>query len=198
MDSSREATLARIRQFQIHQPRELIDETAVLRQKVLKMNAKPMIRINPILTIADRLTKALEPYTACKRGCNHCCHIQVAITGVEAQLLGSKIGVPPAKLAPPKLRPQSSFSYETPCTFLKDGECGIYEHRPFACRNHASFESTDEPCKLTNSDGSPRSGAEVITPDFPELKDALNAVVNLVGKTEYADIRDYFPRGRAG
>lgn len=194
-DKFPETAKTRSRKFQQEQPRELLLEASLLPQKVKGMNAKPMIRINPILDLADRFSKAVQPYTACKRGCNHCCHIEVAITGVEAQLLGSKIGVQPAKLNPPELRPKGSFSYDTPCSFLENGECSIYEHRPFVCRNHSSFELTDEPCRLTNNDGSERNYGQLITPDFPGIKEALNIVVNLVGRTEYADIRDYFPNG---
>lgn len=181
--------------FQRAQPPELIAEASSLCRRVAGMNAKPMVRINPILDLLGRFSEAAAPYVACKPGCTHCCHIQVAITGVEAELLGNKIGVKPARLNPPRLRPQESFGYNTPCTFLDNGECSIYEHRPFVCRNHSSFELTDEPCRLTNEDGSRRTGSTALTPDYPSVKEALNLVVNLVGKTEYADIRDYFPSG---
>jgi Fe-S-cluster containining protein len=194
-EKGHEEAINRSRRFQMEQPRELVNEALALPGKVAKMNAKPMIRINPILDLAGKFSKAVQPYTACQDGCSHCCHIEVAITGIEALQLGSKIGVKPAKLSPAKLRPKGSFSYETPCTFLVNNRCSIYEHRPFACRNHSSFEPTDEPCKLTNSDGTKKVSGQLVTPDFPGLKEALNVVVNLVGKTEYADIRDYFPNG---
>lgn len=194
-NDSHNVAMERALKFQREQPQDLLADALSLPRRVAGMNAKPMIRINPILDLLGRFSDAASPYVACKRGCNHCCHIQVAITGVEAQLLGSKIGVRPAKLNPPQLRPRDSFGYNTPCTFLENGECSIYEHRPFACRNHSSFEMTDEACRLTNSDGSPRQGGKLLTPEFPGVKEALNVVVNLVGKTEYADIRDYFPNG---
>jgi hypothetical protein len=191
-DDNHEAAKARSREFHQARPKELVLEAELLPQKILEMNAKPMIRINPILDLADKFSRAAGPYVACKQGCSHCCHIEVGITGVEAMLLASKIGVQPAKVTPSKTK--RTYGYNTPCTFLRNNECSIYEHRPFACRNHASFESSEDPCRLTDSDGNPRVGT-VITPNFPGIRDALNVVFKLVGKTNYADIRDYFPAG---
>jgi Fe-S-cluster containining protein len=191
------AAESRASAFNREGPEELISEACELPRKVASMNAKLMLRIIPILDVAGKFSDAASPYIACKRGCNHCCHIQVAITGLEAQLLGHKIGVKPANLQPPRLRPQESFDYRTPCTFLENGECSIYDNRPLVCRTHASFEVDADECRLTDENGIRRRGG-VHTPDFPGVKEALNVVVNLFGKTQYADIRDYFPNGRKG
>lgn len=179
-------------------PISLLREAYELPKKVATMNAKPMLRILPILDVVGRFSEAATPYVACSKGCNHCCHIQVAITGLEAQLLGNRIGVKPSVLKPPRLRPQTDFDYTTPCTFLEDGACSIYENRPFVCRSHSSFETTADACRITDDNGERRQGVQLMTPDYPGVKEALNVVVNAYGKTEYADIRDYFPNGRRG
>lgn len=184
--------------FKHQWPRELLVEAIELPKKVASMNAKPMLRILPILDVVGRFSEAATAYVACSRGCNHCCHIQVAITGLEAQLLGNRIGVKPVVLQQPRLRPQESFDYNTPCTFLENNECSIYDNRPFVCRNHSSFETSADSCRLTDENGGRRQGVQLLTPDFPGVKEALNVVVNLVGRTDYADIRDYFPNGRTG
>jgi hypothetical protein len=179
------------------QPMSLLVEANNLPTKVATMNAKLMLRINPILEMTSRFSDAAGPYVACKRGCNHCCHIQVAITRIEAQLLGNRIGVNPAPMPTPQLRPQDSYNYKTPCTFLENGECSIYEDRPYVCRAHASLEANEDPCRLTDEQGHDRNG-KISRPNFPGVAEALNVVLKLAGKTDYADIRDYFPNGRKG
>lgn len=188
---------SRVAAFREAQSKELVLEALDLPRKVAAMNARPMLRIIPILEVASQFSDAVTPYVACKRGCNHCCHIQVAITRTEAQLLGSRIGVQPSAMKTPRLRPQDSYSYQTPCTFLENGECSIYDSRPLACRKHASFEANEEPCRLTDQAGN-HLNAKIAIPNFPGIVDAFNVVMKLVGKTDYADIRDYFPNGRQG
>ena len=77
---------------------------------------------------------------SCKKGCNHCCAINVDINEAEANLIYRKHK---EKIDWKKLKFQSKkslndFKYldvkSRECVFLQDGECSIYADRPIACR----------------------------------------------------------------
>ncbi len=81
----------------------------------------------------------------CGKGCAHCCRIFVGITGDEARLLAQEARAGRASLSEPRLEIQRHWDSpadfathsreETACVFLQgDGSCGVYEHRPSACR----------------------------------------------------------------
>lgn len=161
------------------------------------MSTKAMLRIRPIHEVADKLSALVAPHVACKRGCSHCCHIRVAISDAEAHYIGQKIGVKPvaASQAAKKMKDMKAYSYETPCTFLENGECSIYENRPTVCRTHASFDIDAETCNLIDDNGKTRHG-QVPVPELLGINDALNTVIRLVANTPMADIRDFFPNGR--
>ena len=86
----------------------------------------------------------------------------MVITSVEAQLIGEAVRRKPARLKealrlkdaatdPGYAGRQRSAEHRvlgTPCPFLKQGECSVYEHRPFACRTHLSLDDDDLLCQL--------------------------------------------------
>jgi Fe-S-cluster containining protein len=103
----------------------------------------------------------LEQYTtSCKRGCYACCRMPVQSSVEEALVIVA--AYPEAvRRALPELRAQEARltelsadlerPYEPPdagtfakrwwnegryCAFLVDGECSVYEARPYACRNY--------------------------------------------------------------
>jgi Fe-S-cluster containining protein len=98
---------------------------------------------------------------SCKRGCHHCCYNLVKATLAE----GAAIAVHLVERGEfEKYRPQlektakladsfvdaegedGSFRYlatKTPCAFLKDGECSIYDLRPMSCRTYYVATSPD-------------------------------------------------------
>jgi uncharacterized protein len=126
---------------------------------------------------------------ACKRGCNHCCHICALIPEEEARVIGDRIHIEPKKVKARNNGKGFDFGYHNPCTFLKNGECSIYEHRPVTCRVHYSLDIDSLMCELTP----------------PEIRDVpymnpMNfhmAFLQLLGVPKrvpkLADIRDFFP-----
>ena len=88
--------------------------------------------------------QALKASLACAPGCTFCCHLLVEVTPLEAVALWNTLRderrqpqrQAVAALAPqvagldPELRRAAHF----PCPFLADGQCTVYETRPFACR----------------------------------------------------------------
>ncbi|MGL1930996.1 MAG: YkgJ family cysteine cluster protein [Desulfotalea sp.] len=115
-------------------------------------------------------TWADDREVACKKGCSTCCTQNVTVTAPEAELihkyaLDNGIQEYLAKiLATPRTpiktamttndfakaclngendSPQPSANF-TPCLFLQDNICGIYEVRPFACRAFCSTIACDK------------------------------------------------------
>lgn len=79
---------------------------------------------------------------ACRRGCAFCCHVDVAVTPLEAIRLArlsrhaAAAGIGVAARADAAAAPRFR-----PCPLLKDGACSVYDARPFACRALYSFDA---------------------------------------------------------
>lgn len=100
----------------------------------------------------DEIRPAIEarrqPNFACAAGCSWCCHQQVALEPVEAIAIAHHLetNVPAEERAAVKLRIDSLAEQtrgmgnlawarlKTPCAFLVDSKCSIYEVRPLRCR----------------------------------------------------------------
>jgi hypothetical protein len=67
----------------------------------------------------------------CRRGCAFCCHVDVAVTPLEAiRLARHERAAGRRETAPATPSPRPA-----PCPLLKDGACTVYDMRPFACRS---------------------------------------------------------------
>lgn len=163
--------------------------------------ARPGKRIRLILQAADAWADQIAPFAACRRGCDHCCHIPLTITTAEARLLSQVSGRPmtvPAHAAPlrnldevvgfrdrlAQLRADQD-QLSRACPFLRDGACCVYEHRPVACRTHFNLDVDDLLCQVV-----PGHPANV-----PYANTTQIAAACLVRQSEecVADIRDFFP-----
>lgn len=147
-------------------------------------------RIEALWKLADEAYASTAGNVACKRGCSHCCHIAVGMLEPEAQLIGRLIKRKPAAARGRDGFDGFEFGYDNPCTFLKDGECSIYEHRPLACRIHFNVDVDNLMCQLT-----PPYTAPVPNLNTAAFNMAYVAIANTRGKPKMADLRDYFPRG---
>lgn len=98
----------------------------------------------------DSLSQKLNSQASCKRGCAACCNMEIPVTREEAELLARELQAG-AKHSAERFAAQqqwpSDASYwqkqaaekkgSARCMWLKgNGECGIYKHRPSACRLH--------------------------------------------------------------
>ena len=137
---------------------------------------------------------------ACRRGCAHCCHLQVAITSAEAKLIGDATGLAPS-------RPANAFHLKdaatesdlaqhwrqaeqrvagAACPFLKDDECTLYEQRPFACRTHLSLDDDALLCQLI-------AGVKVPVP-YADSRAVCGLFLAAQPAKVLADIREFFPQ----
>jgi hypothetical protein len=161
------------------------DGNAILRSKKSKIE-----KIYAVWSLADRLYAGTGKNVACRRGCSHCCHIGVAVHPLEAEAIGKRIGRTPRENV--NLRKNVAegfaFGYGNPCTFLKDGECSIYAHRPLACRVQFSLDVDSLLCELRPPEVSP---VPYLNPT--DINFLLLQVIEPTGEKCLADIREYFP-----
>jgi Fe-S-cluster containining protein len=148
-------------------------------------------KIAALWKLTDQMMEYNGDNVACKRGCSHCCHIAVAMTPAEAEVIGKRIGREPERDV--NLRDNLDdfdFGYHNPCTFLKEGECSIYADRPLACRVQYSLEGDAVPCELH-----PPESRYVNYLNTTKFDYALLQIVGIEKREALADIREFFPKG---
>lgn len=150
-----------------------------------------------LMILADGFSKAITPYTPCKDGCSHCCHMAVAISDTEAHIIAGYIGKKPAVMGTIEKFIEDTATYQqeyagVPCTFLEEGKCSIYSVRPIACRTHHNLAPTNENCKITKDLA---VAEETWSLNVFELSQAAVSLAMNMGDG-FADLRHYFPNGR--
>ncbi len=169
----------------------------IVRRQVFNLLDSPdpiWIRLRKLYALIDELNSFNGQNVACRRGCAHCCHTQVAMGLAEAEMLGRAIGRKPKKNVSRNRQPghydSQPYGYHTPCTFLVNNECSIYEHRPLACRKLVNADIDDLLCQLI-----PPLAVPVPYLDRTEF-DFANVAICTSGSSvpKSADIREYFPK----
>ena len=85
--------------------------------------------------------------SACRSGCDHCCHFPVGVRFSEALLLAASISADAqlratVQRAEEVSRPKSWQDLAgEPCPLLVDGHCARYDARPTPCRALRSFDA---------------------------------------------------------
>ncbi len=172
---------------------ELKAHVVSLPQRIAKMNARPVIKLVEVLNTADKIFDHAGKFAACARGCGHCCHVSVPITEFEAHYMGDKLGIKPLEVKQSKRPDLKKFGSDTPCPFLKEGECSIYEVRPLTCRMHMNFDVDNYWCLHENWQ---KPEAEIPRPTIQPLEDAYHQLMSQTKQQIVADIRDFFPNGK--
>lgn len=186
----------RVAQFNKSISAEMMSEIENLPNQIKRLNARPVAKIRRVHIAADRICASAGAHAACARGCAHCCHIGVPISYAEAAFIGEHVHLKPADIRVSKRRDDRSFSYATPCPFLRETECSIYEHRPLTCRTHFNFDIDEYWCRFENGD---KPGAAVPNYDLTPLHRACFAASSRHGEEPVvADIRDFFLRNKNG
>lgn len=137
---------------------------------------------------ADKFSAAVAPHAACKKGCSHCCHIPLKITEAEAIELGNAISVVPSPEATNRPEREDGIA---PCTFLRDGECSIYLHRPIVCRSHFNLDADDLLCQIV-------PGVAIPVPYVDNRAILMGTLIAGGASPRIADIRNWFPSGFPG
>ncbi|MDX1915963.1 MAG: YkgJ family cysteine cluster protein [Methylophilus sp.] len=174
-------------------PPELKAHVVTLPKRVTQISARPVIRLKEVLNTADQIFDYAGKFAACARGCGHCCHVSVPITQLEARYMGENLGITPVEIKQSIKHELTAFGSHTPCPFLKNGECSIYAFRPLTCRMHMNFDQDNYWCLHENWQ---RPEAEIPRPTIQPLIDAYHVTISSVAPI-MADIRDFFPNGKA-
>ena len=158
--------------------------------QALTPSTAPKQRLIRLRFLAGEWTRAFAPRSACRKGCSHCCHIDVAVPREEAQLIAKATGAvlhEPATLSNALEASGRGDYFGTACTFLLAGKCSIYAHRPLACRTLVNLDDDERLCEL-------RPGVEVPVP-YADATALQGAFVQATHKQDWADLREWFPEG---
>lgn len=157
--------------------------------EIAKLPLSQRIRYNKLVKLVDQASEDILPFTACRKGCSHCCHIAALISDVEAKRIGEAIGRKPVKTGafPADVPALQDKYFGVPCTFLKGGRCSIYEVRPLACRLHFSMADDSFFCSTAIA---PQNS---LVPAL-NLQGVDKALFVVTFGSMHADIRDFFPK----
>jgi Fe-S-cluster containining protein len=136
--------------------------------------------LREIYATVDELFKFVDQFTPCGRGCSLCCHYRVEISAIEAALIQQETG---RKMRKRQREPRRVEG--TPCPFLTEGACTIYEHRPLACRKFVSLARSPKWCAHDSTTALQR-------PEFTEVGRAIGELMVRTGKVARKDIRCFF------
>ncbi|MDO9237844.1 MAG: YkgJ family cysteine cluster protein [Aquabacterium sp.] len=161
-------------------------------------SASPRSKLPKLYALMELVSEVRSPHLACNAGCSACCRtIPVEISDLEAKHIAAATGRAPAVLPPGRhtIPGNAPGRTNTPCPFLVDNLCSIYEHRPFNCRSlgvvdRDSLTCSEENTALTRAND-PRAVPVYMTkmlafdPLFSELTNRAGTI--------WADIRQFFP-----
>ena len=187
-ETSRAVSARRVSAFISEIDSDLSARDDTIAQRLRSQASSGRSRLTKIYVHVDELTRGAGPFVACARGCSACCHMNVSITDLEADRLAQASGRAPAKLSR-AVKHELDEYIGVPCPFLKDGECSVYDARPFMCRQHLSFDESAYWCQ-------PERSASVKL-SLVSFGGATQAYADLVGSSRLrgvADIRDFFPQ----
>lgn len=178
-------TIEEARTLQVPQTsRKVIERALSTVDFVLNGNASRLIKVKTIFEAADDIIAEISPLSVCKKGCNHCCYIDVPITEIEAKYIEKNTGKV-VRLNHGNYKPHGK---RTPCTLLgSDGACSIYSYRPLVCRAYLTFDSPTY-CQENSIDH--------VTYDsraHPNLMKLGEVLIQLNNASGFKDIREYFP-----
>jgi uncharacterized protein len=163
-------------------------------KRIIMSNSRLVAKVSQLYAVVDKTFRHSSGLAACARGCSHCCYIAVKITRPEAELIGERVGIAPTDVRNSQSRDPKSFSRATPCPFLKNEECSIYEVRPFECRVNFNFDRDSYWCQVENWD---KPGAGIPKPIIAPIAMAYAAIAQADPRNGIvADIRDFFPSVR--
>lgn len=144
-----------------------------------------------LVKLVDLAGSVIAPYSPCRAGCSHCCHIACVIDQAEADRIAAVTGR--ARVVIPLRHPDDmdhlrSTYKGVPCPFLLDDQCSIYAHRPMACRAHHTLNKDNGQCQLSvPSEESNVGEFNLKAPQF------AMAFLSLEQGQGIGDIREFFP-----
>lgn len=133
-----------------------IFEQGITRNNALRVCSTAFSFANHMIQYFESKEPLSEP-VACKAGCHYCCFYQVLLTPPEALFIGhyvetvftekqklhliKRIDETLAMTDGKSVEERAKTWHDTPCIFLANGRCSVYDVRPFVCRAWHSLSS---------------------------------------------------------
>jgi Fe-S-cluster containining protein len=139
----------------------------------LKLASKALWFGNHLIEHFETIEPVSEPL-ACAAGCHYCCFYQVLLTPLETLLIGNYVETTYTEQAKQdlvrriertlqltdgkSLQEKVAIWHDTPCIFLSNGRCSVYDDRPLIC---AAWHSLDfDQCKEAFESNNPWAGID--------------------------------------
>lgn len=151
--------------------------------KIEKSQLSHLKKLEKLYSFMDVLYKHVNKYTPCKEDCSYCCYYYVAISDIEIQFIEKNN----KKVKRKKRFNTDSRGVGTPCLFLKNGGCSIYESRPYVCRRHVMLTPDNSFC--TEEKAYNHKLQRLVWSELNKSYDFIRAVS---GSDKLHDIRDVF------
>lgn len=162
----------------------------------LRSNSSALSKLKKITDVMDEVAKVRQPHVVCKAGCSACCHMQVEMTDVEAERIARSTGAKAQSLPPGRhtTAVEKLGRKDTPCPFLKDDQCSIYDVRPVMCRDMAIAGPDALACSFENMALFREKDPRTILVPQTKMNPALAAWASVVRerRSTLADIRQFF------
>lgn len=161
---------------------------------ILADNGSRRNKVIKLQELVSEVRAVADQYVACKQGCSACCYTRVMMSQTEADAIGHKIGRPAVQLRPSYVLPDmDAYGKNTPCTFLENNACSIYEHRPFVCRNQVNWDVDSLLCGFENWELGKAKDPRFSPIPLLGAGPLMTAYQQLAGQDRVGDIRDFFP-----
>lgn len=163
--------------------------------RIEKDNSSRKSKIRKLQLLTSEVRQVTADIVPCKRGCSACCHIKVEMCQDEAEIIGEHLQKKPKKLLKNvRMTPESALGRpDTPCPFLKNHECSIYDARPVVCRNFVVMDIDNLLCGFENSALVLAKDSRAVPVPFSTATPILAAYLRLTQNQPLADIRQFFP-----
>ena len=175
--------------FKLH--REKFDSKL---NEITNSNSSRRSKIFKLQEVMSEVRALSEKFSACRSGCSNCCHQRVMLSQTEADLIGKNIARPAVQLQRDYKMPDvDSYNQLTPCTFLVDGACSIYNSRPLMCRHFVNLDVDNLLCSFENWELGKSKHPDYL--EVPTVKSGpiLATYQKISAADLYGDIRDFFP-----
>lgn len=150
-------------------PTKLLEKENSFFNKLSKSPLSNIKKLEMIYSFMQQLSDSYESFTPCKKGCSICCSLgTITIHDVEIELIKKKY-----KLKGNIIKPREN-GY---CHFLKDGQCSIYDARPYVCRRYQSFYKNNSACLPDNQKILVDAGIQETILEFSEIKKLFNMII---------------------
>ena len=181
-DQESKAASANIERLVTQMPASLAEREAKFSSQLIRAKLNPAKKLERLYSFMNELYSHILKYTPCRKGCNACCHYKVSVSDIEI----AHIEAHTKKRRNKKFLPKSEF-HGTPCPFLHQGSCSIYEARPLVCRRHVTLTSTSYWCdpKVSFDKSFPMIQISSVDEAFEHIRKTSNSV-------ETYDIRQVF------